>query len=263
MGAYESTAVNIHSCELPLLRAGSGTPLLVLGDAVGPLGWEPYLTQLAQSFDVILPTHPGFGGAPIPAWLDSVSDLANFYLDLLDALDLRGVHLMGAGLGGWIAADLATRNTSRLASLTLIDAYGLHLRGVKQTDIFLGSDEDVLRGLFVNEKFANGVVADLLTPESEDVRLQNQQVFARVAWQPRLHDPNLSKWLHRIDVPTHIIWGDGDRLFPKQYAAAWQKLIAGSDVAMIAGAGHLPQIEKPKEFLAAMKRFLLEQRVPA
>ncbi|HKS18313.1 MAG TPA: alpha/beta hydrolase [Bradyrhizobium sp.] len=263
MAAYESSAVSVHGCELRLLRAGSGAPLVVLRDAVGPLGWEPYLAQLAQSFDVIVPTHPGFGGTPIPAWLDGVSDYANFYLDLLGALDLRDVHLMGAGLGGWIAADLATRNTSRLASLTLVDANGLHLRGIKQTDIFLGSDEDVLRSLFVDEKFAGGVVANLLTPESEDVRLQNQQVFARVSWQPRLHDPNLSKWLHRIDVPTHIIWGDGDRLLPKQYAAAWQQLIAGSQVTVIAGSGHLPHIEKPKEFLAAVERFLLEQRVPA
>ena len=263
MTAHQSSSVNVDDYELRLSRAGKGAPLVVLGDAVGPDGWEPYLAQLAQHFDVIAPTHPGFDGTPVPAWLDGVSDFANFYLDLMDALGLRGVHLVGAGLGGWIAADLATRNTGRLATLTLVDANGLHLRGVKQTDIFLGGEEDVLRSLVVDQKFAGELVTRLLTAESEDVRLQNQQVLARVGWQPRLHDPHLSKWLHRIDVPTHIIWGDGDRYVPKDYAAAWQKLIAGAEVTIIPGAGHLPHIEKPTEFLAAMKRFLLKQRVPA
>src|SRR5436305_1144312 len=82
-----------------------------------------------------------FGASDTPEWLDTIADLANFYLEFLDQLDLRDVHLVGSSLGGWIAADLAVRNASRLASLTLAGAAGIHVPGVPQVDTFLSNDE--------------------------------------------------------------------------------------------------------------------------
>ena len=75
------------------------------------------MADLAARHDVIVPEHPGFGASDTPDWLDTIPDLANFYLDFLDQLDLNDVDLVGFSLGGWIAAELAARNTraSRLA----------------------------------------------------------------------------------------------------------------------------------------------------
>ena len=53
-----------------------------------------------------------------------------------------------------------------------------------------------------------------MTPEALDVALKNRHTTARLAWEPRLHDPFLPKWLHRIDVPVKIIWGKQDRILP-------------------------------------------------
>ena len=65
------------------------------------------LETLSGGYRVLAPEHPGTGRGQIPDWMMSVGDVAFFYLDLMQALDLRNVHLVGHGLGGWIAAEIA------------------------------------------------------------------------------------------------------------------------------------------------------------
>jgi len=252
-----ATTVPIRACdvELRVQRGGKGAPLLFLPDAQIGASWLPFHDALAERFDVILPEHPGYGGGDAPPWLEKVTDLANFYLDALAALDLTGVNLAGAALGGWIAAELATRNTARLASLTLIDPWGLRVDGAPGVDPFASGDEQSVRDLFADPKAADASVARILAPEGEDALLKGKMLTAKLGWQPRLHDPLLGKWLHRIDVPTLILWGGGDRLLPPAYGAAWHKAIAGSTLTTIAGAGHLPHVEKPSETAAAIANF--------
>ena len=145
MDDHSSSMVSIRDCRIRLMRGGGGSPMLFLHGAGGAGIWLPFLSRLATRFDVIVPEHPGFGESDNPPWLDSIADLANFYLDFLGELDLAGVHLVGHSLGGWIAAELAVRNTSRLASLTLVGAGGIHVDGVEQVDTFLRSDEQRIR----------------------------------------------------------------------------------------------------------------------
>src|SRR5581483_6615932 len=114
--------ISIRGCNIGLTRAGAGRPLLVLHGASGPGSFLGCLPELAGRHDVLLPEHPGFGASDTPAWLDNAADLANFYLDFLDQLDLEAVDLVGFSVGGWIAAELAVRNAGRLASLTLVSA---------------------------------------------------------------------------------------------------------------------------------------------
>jgi pimeloyl-ACP methyl ester carboxylesterase len=212
---------------------------------------------------VIVPEHPGYGSSDTPDWLDTIPDLANFYLDFLDQLDLTSVDLVGVSIGGWIAAELAVRNTHRLASLTLVGAAGIHVPGVPQVDTFLSSSEQFVRDLFHDQKRADAVIAELRRPELEDVILRNRTTTAKLTWQPRGYDPHLHKWLHRIDVPTLIVWGANDKLYPKDYAFAYQKAIPGSKLAIIADCGHLPQVEQRPAFVAALEGFLKDMRAAA
>jgi pimeloyl-ACP methyl ester carboxylesterase len=245
------------------MRGGAGSPLLMLHGGGGAGIWLPCMAALARKYDVLAPEHPGFGASDTPAWLDTISDLANFYLDFLDRLDLKGVHLMGSSLGGWIAADLAVRNSSRLASLTLIGAAGIYVKDIEQADSFLGNDEQRVRDLFHDQELAEAVACSMERPEQEDTNLKNRATAARLAWQPRNYDPQLQKWLHRIKLPTLLIWGDHDRLFPKEYAFAYQRLIPGSKAVIIPDCGHLPQVEKSDEFVAAFEAFVGEKRIAA
>ncbi len=63
---------------------------------------------------VIAPSHPGFGRSSLPDWLDSVDDIAHVYLELMDRLGLTRADVVGFSIGGWIAADLATKVPERV-----------------------------------------------------------------------------------------------------------------------------------------------------
>jgi pimeloyl-ACP methyl ester carboxylesterase len=255
MADFSTSVIAVRGCRTRLMRAGAGDPLVYLHGASGA-AWLPFLAQLAQKFDVIAPEHPGFGESDTPDWLDNIHDVAYFYLDLFEELKLKGVHLVGNSLGGFIAAELAVRNTARLTSLTLAGSAGLEVPGAEQMDSFLTTDEQRLRRFFYDEKKAEAMIARVLDPKNEDMALRNQATVAKLVWQPRSHDPNLHKWLHRIDVPTLLIWGDTDRMFPKEHAQAFHKAIPGAKLVTIPQCGHVPQIEKPDEFVAALESFI-------
>jgi pimeloyl-ACP methyl ester carboxylesterase len=263
MANHSISTISIRDCRIRLMRGGAGAPLLFLHGGGGMGIWLPSMARLAKKFDVIAPEHPGFGESDTPAWLDTIADLANFYLDFLDQLDLRGVHLVGSSLGGWLAADLAIRNCNRLASLTLVGAAGIYVDGVEQVDTFLCSEEKRIRDLFFDHDLAEAVIASSERPEMEDAVLKNRMVTAKLAWQPRNHDPHLHKWLHRIKIPTLLIWGGQDRLFPKEYAFAYQRLITGAKVAIIPDCGHLPHVEKGDAFAAELEAFIGGTRIAA
>jgi pimeloyl-ACP methyl ester carboxylesterase len=258
-----ATSMSVRGCTIASRRAGAGRPLLLLHGASDAGQWLPYMDDLAARHDVIAPEHPGFGVSDTPAWLDTIPDLANFYLDLIDQLDLRDIDLVGHDLGGWIAAELAVRDPRRLASLTLVAAAGIHVAGVAQTDPFLRSDEQRLRDLFHDPARADEMIARVLRPELEDQNLKNQTTTARLTWQPRGYDPHLAKWLHRIALPTLLVWGGNDRLLPPAYASAWQKLIPAAQLVVIPDCGHLPHLEQRAAFAAALESFFDRMRVAA
>ncbi len=135
--------------------------------------------------------------------------------------------------------------------------------GVPQVDTFLLSDEQLIRNLFDDPKRIEAMIAEAKRPELEDVILKNRTTTAKLVWQPRSYDPHLHKWLRRIDVPAHLIWGANDKLFPRDYAFAFQKLIPGSGVTIIPDSGHLPHIEQRQAFVTALEGFLEKKRAAA
>jgi pimeloyl-ACP methyl ester carboxylesterase len=88
------------------------------------------------------------------------------------------------------------------------------------------------------------------------VLLKNRFTFARLAWEPRLHDPKLHKWVQRIDVPTQIIWGEQDRILPVGAAEAFREAMPRAGITVIPQCGHLPQSERPDEFCDILFKFL-------
>lgn len=123
-GEYlELTGGRVH-----LFRGGSGEPVLFLHAAGGAGAWLEFHGQLAGAgFDVIAPDHPGFAMSDDFPLVEAMDDLVYHYLDVLDALGLERVHVVGASFGGWIAAELAVAASHRLRSLTLLSAAGLRL----------------------------------------------------------------------------------------------------------------------------------------
>ena len=237
-------------------RGGSGEPLLFLHGAGGVAAWMPFLDQLSDSFDLIVPDHPTYGRSDEPDWVEDVADVAYFYMDFLENNGLENVHVVGQSMGGWIALEMAIRNTSRIKTLTLVGSAGIRIKGQPAADIFILNDEELARTLLVDEGRIQALLAMELSEDQQDTLIKNKVATARLGWQPRLFNPRLRKWMHRIDVPTHIIWGTEDKVIPPSYAAEFQSLISGSKVTMIDKCGHLPNIERTEAFVEAVGGFL-------
>jgi len=247
--------IEIDGCQLSVKRAGKGETILFLHGAGGAARWLPFMADLADRYELIVPEHPGFGKSDTPPWLDNVGDLAYFYLDLLERQKLGKVHLVGNSLGGWIAAELAVRSQAQIATLTLVAPAGIHVAGVPMGDIFLWSPEQLVRNLVASPALAEQMLALPVSEAEQREAMQNSFTMAKLSWQPRLYNPHLRKWLHRITVPTQILWGDQDKIIPTPYGAAYQALIPGSRLQIFADCGHVPQIEKKDAFVAAIADF--------
>jgi pimeloyl-ACP methyl ester carboxylesterase len=251
---FVESFVELNGCRTHLRRAGKGQPLLFLHGASGAPVIMPFMRKLAESFDVLVTEHPGYGRSDEPEWLENIHDVAYFYLDFLEHLDLDEVVLVGSSMGGWMAAEVAVRDTSRLKSVVLVSPAGLSAPGVLPADIFLLPPEEMVRALFVDQKLAEARLAEPVTPESIDAALKNRHTTARLAWEPRLHDPHLAKWLHRIDVPVAIVWGEQDRILPVGLAAEWKKHLPGAALEIIPNCGHLPHAEAMERFCEIVRQ---------
>jgi pimeloyl-ACP methyl ester carboxylesterase len=253
MAAHTTECVRINRCAVEVLKGGAGPTLLFLHGAGGAHNWSPYMERLAEHYSLIVPSPPGYGRSDTPEWLDNVSDLAFFYLDFLEAQKLRDVHLVGNSLGGWLACEIAVRSTERLKSLTLVSPGGIHVKGVPKGDIFLWSPETRVRNTFYDQKLAEARLTATPSPEEADIALKNHFATAKLAWHPRFYNPDLHKWLHRVRIPTMILWGDFDKVFPPAYGHAFRELIPNSELRIIPQCGHLPHQEKLDAFVDGVR----------
>jgi pimeloyl-ACP methyl ester carboxylesterase len=254
----ERELIEVRGVKLMMRDLGAGPRILYLHGFDGAQAASALTGRLAQEFRVLIPDHAGMGETDTPPWLETIHDMAYFYLDLLDTLDLDDLHLVGFDLGGWIALEIAIRSTERLRSLTLIGSAGIHVNGVPKGDLFMRSPDVVLRSLFADPAKADAILSRKPTREEEDTLIKNRFTIARVGWHPPLTDPHLAKWLHRIQLPVHIIWGDTDRLFPLDYAREFERSISGSRVTVLPQCGHAAHIEKPEALASAISTFVKE-----
>jgi pimeloyl-ACP methyl ester carboxylesterase len=249
--------IEIAGIALETVIAGTGPPLLFLhgGDYVAQN--RPFLDLLARQFRVIAPRHPGFGATLRPAWFRTVGDIALLYLDLLERLDLKDALLIGHSFGGWVALEAAIRSRARLGRLVLIDSLGVKFGGREDREIAdiyaLPADEVSRRG------FADPTRAAVDYGELEDGDLlaiaRDREAAALYGWRPFMHNPALRHWLHRVRVPTLVLWGERDGIVGPVYGARLTGALPSARFVPIAGAGHYPQIEQPDAVAAAIQAF--------
>jgi pimeloyl-ACP methyl ester carboxylesterase len=250
--------LRVRELELEAICAGEGPPMLLLHGGGGLDPNAPFLRALSERFRLIAPFHPGFGGSPRPAEIDTTDDLAYFYLDLLDQLNLKSVVLMGISFGGWIAAEIATKSTARLAKLILVDAVGIKVSNRETPDIadIFAIGEEELRQLMFHKPPPSPDFKSM-SDDQIAVQVRNREALALYMWEPFAHNPKLRSRLHRVTVPTLVIWGASDRLVKPEYGRAYCAAIPGARFELIPEAGHAPQIEQPQVFVDRVLRFAL------
>ena len=252
-----SQTITIAGVALDVEDRGTGRPLLFLHPGEGLQPHRPWIDALARDHRVIAPHHPGFGGSALPDWFGTVDDIAYLYLDLIRALKLEKTLLVGACFGGWIAAEMAVRDTTGLSGLLLSAPLGIKIGGVLDRDIT--DMHSIARAEFMAKAWADparGEIDYAALPDAELAGIaRGRESLALFGWKPYMHNPRLRRWLHRIDVPTRLIWGDSDGIVSTSYGEGWCQEIPGSTIETISDAGHYPHWEQPEAFAARVAAF--------
>jgi len=253
--------VAIQNLAIEMTAKGEGRPLLFLhsGHPSGRLDPQaPVLDALAERARVLAPTHPGFGAAPAPRELTTIDDLAYLYLDLLDTLNLRDVVVVGVSIGGWIAAEMVVKSTERISALVLANAVGIkpsdrETRDI--ADIYAVTDKQLAELVWADP--ARMAPNPKALPEGDLIAMaRSRESTGRYAWSPYMHNPKLKGRLHRVRVPTLVLWGTADRVTKTEYGKSYAAAIPGAKFETIDGAGHFPHLEQPQAFARAVSVFV-------
>ena len=250
--------IQIAGIDLELQDIGQGAPLLWLHGGQGFSAKHTFVELIAAKRRLIVPSHPGFGHSSLPDWLDSVDDIAHLYLELLDRLELRSVDVVGNSIGGWVAAEMATKVPERIRRLVMIGPVGVKVGSPDRLDIpdvFAMSQDDASKLLF-HDPAKMKVDQTKLSDDELTIMFRNRETLALLVWEPWMHNPKLKRRLHRATMPALFIRGGSDGLVSGEYMSAYAKLMPNARIHTITAAGHAPQLEQPEQLASAVLEFL-------
>ncbi len=237
MASFTEERYEINGVDTAVSTAGDGPPLVYFHGA-GTLTGFDCLLPLAERFRLVVPHHPGYGASADDPRIDSLHDYVLHYLDLFDELAIDELTLVGFSMGGALAATFAAEQPKRVRRLALVAPFGLRVPDYPTVDLFSIPDEEFLSYLAVDMSVFDGKVPLPPTPEFLAARYRESTSTARIYWD-HPYERKLERWLHRLTMPTLLLWGDQDRLIPVQQAAVWAEHIPNATVEIVPGAGHL------------------------
>ncbi|HZT49658.1 MAG TPA: alpha/beta fold hydrolase [Hyphomicrobiaceae bacterium] len=259
MSEPATSTIDINGYATRVWRKGRGEAIGFLAGYGGLPRWVPFLDRLAERRTVIVPSLPGFpGGDRGHAVLDTHLDWVLAVRDLIDKAGLAGADLVGSSVGGSFAAEVAAIWPEKVKRLALIAPFGLFDAKDPATDPWAQKQDDIA-GLMTADpavyKKLKEMPAGANSIEWPIEQTRAAEAAARIFWP--LGNTRLEKRLPSIKAPTLILWGERDRVMPKSYAAAFAKAMkAKTETKVIAGAGHLAELDKPDEVAAAILAFM-------
>lgn len=269
-------------------HGGRGSPVLFihgLGSS-GYIEWRFNLEAAAERHRVYAPDLPGFGRSEKPRARYGVPYFTRFIERYMQARGLRSAAVVGTSLGGRIALELALEHPRRVTRLVLVNSLGFGRPNVHMSyglvtiprlgEAVMNMARDALQWA---PSHMIRRVAGRLSGASHDLKRTMDDAYlddlrelysaqgyhdAYLATVRSLVRPgalfgghhDVTQRLNELKIPVQLIWGADDPLFPVSHAALAHSLIANSSLAVIEGAGHTPQAERPEEFNRVLRRFL-------
>jgi 2-hydroxy-6-oxonona-2,4-dienedioate hydrolase len=268
---HELLHVDVGGVRTRVLRAGSGPDLVLLHGTGGHL--EAYardLAGLARDFRVTAYDMVGHGWSDLPDRPYTIDVLSDHLVGLLDALDIEAAHLSGESLGGWVVAWTAAHHPERVDRVVLNTPGNIankpevmaRMRDSTMAAV-LNPDDATVRSrvefLFHHKEMVTDELVNLrravygrdgfVQAITNTLVLQDPEVRKHFAWEP--------SWVGRVTAPTLLLWTDNDPTGGLDEAAMLLEWLPDARLKVITDAGHWPQWEKPAEYLAAHREFLL------
>ena len=221
--------------------AGGGQPLVLLHGLSGSTRWwRKNIPFLARHFTLFMADLAGFGRGRGQSF--RLNDAADVLLEWLGALRLPGYALIGHSMGGYIAADMASRVGSGVQQLVLVDAAAVPLqRTLLRNTLALAESLPALPRDFYPVLMGDALRAGPLTLARATLQILYSRLGARLA---------------AIHAETLILWGEKDRLLPREMGRRLHQALPGSRFQIIPGAGHVPMWDQPERFNQAVLAFL-------
>jgi pimeloyl-ACP methyl ester carboxylesterase len=247
--------------EAKVKVGGSGPPLLYLHAAAGPI-WDPFVEGLCERYTVYAPHHPGTGETVRESIyaVESLWDLLLIYDEILDALNLSTVRVVGTSFGGMMACEIAAHRPERVTKLITLDPIGLWRDDAPVAQYMLMTPEQLVTTLYKHLD-SPAVQAALQMPiDPKQVAVATADLVwalgatGKFVWP--IPDKGLKKRLHRVKAPTMIVWGEDDALISPVYAEEFAARIANSRIEIIKDCGHVPQVERLEVLGPMVKSFL-------
>lgn len=264
----EPKTVEVKGHKIVYYEQGQGSVVILLhGLGADSHHWAANIGPLSNSFHVIALDQIGYGKSDKPVMQYTVANFAEYLHGFMVALNIPKASVVGNSLGGWIALDFAIRHPDMVDKLVLVDAAGLH--PVEPLHMPKGGWKDLTplnTQWFFDLMQANKSWATTdLGPHGFERHVKNGDSYtvassvAEMAAGREFEDNRLGK----VATPTLILWGRDDVLIPLAMGEKFKKGIAGSQLIVIEGTGHIPMVGKPDQFNQLVQNFISSASQPA
>jgi pimeloyl-ACP methyl ester carboxylesterase len=255
MSEPETLTIEVNGFPTRVWRKGSGKRLGFFAGFGGLPRWIPMLDRLAEHRTVIVPSLPGFpGGDRGHSVLDTQLDWVLAMRELVVKSDLADADLAGSSVGASLAIEVAACWPDSVRRLALIAPFGLYVDENPPADPWAQRLDNVPALMCAdpeNWKRLKAIPEGANSIEWPIEQTRANEAAARIFWP--LGNTGLAKRLHLVQAPTLLLWGETDRIMPPTYADRFARGISGdTQTKIIAGAGHLAELDKPDEVAAAI-----------
>ena len=275
--AIETQTVEVDGLPIRYLTAGEGPPLMLLhGAGDNALDWQWVLPDLGATHRIYAPDLPGSPDSARPTIDYSPAFFTRFVAKFLNDLGIERVAFIGNSLGGLIALRLALSEPKRVMALILVDSAGLgravnpaftsvnvpglgeaampfwrtpigaYQRAWGRATLLFARPGNVPRE-WLAEQYRLAVSPGYLEAHLTALRAQVDPGGQREVLLDRLY---------LMKMPTLVVWGGRDRVFPESQAREAAARLQEGSLAIIPDCGHMPHVECPDRFLAALDEFL-------
>ncbi len=255
--------VQVYGQNIRYYEAGQGPNLIFIHGLGGEAAnWAANIVPVSARYHVYALDQIGFGHSDKPLIDYRIETFVEFLQAFMQELNIPKATLVGNSLGGWIAVDFAARHPETVEGLVLVDAAGLRAEGgggeprLDLNPSSLAGMRRILEFIVFNKQ----LVTDELARQAFENHLKSgdgytiQRILAGLFTTHQFEDDKLRS----IRTPTLVLWGRDDALTPLSIGERYQKGIPGAKLVVLDQCGHIPQIEKPVEFNAALLNFLAQ-----